>query len=162
MNNEPMQLGLFDAAASPAAILGTTNPIAYFIVKHWKIILIAFLMLLIAGMGFGGWKYSNYMTEKFTKLEQQNSEYKNQVDTLQKNISKLETDIKAATKQREEFDNKISELKMETDSLRRRINGIGSKLPTGTTPEVAQNTLNDLRDDIKNRWESIGSGDAKK
>lgn len=162
-NNEPVQLRLFDSNQSLlSSVVQKENPLLYFVLKHWKILLITFLVFLVAATGFGGWKYNKYMSQKITNLENLNKQYKNQVDNLQQNIIKLQSDIKIAAIQREEFDNKIKQLRTETDSLRRRINGIGTVVSSGSTPEDAQNTLNQLRADIKNKWESIGSGDQKK
>lgn len=163
MNNEPLRMGLFDPPKLDLAQpLKAANPMAYFILKHWKILTILFLLVVIGGMGFGGWKYYGHVTEKIAKIEQQAKEYKEQASNLRNNINKLSNDMQDAKKQREKFDQDIAELRSEAITLRRRIAGLSGKIPEGTKPEDAQITINDIRLDIKNRWETIGSKEAAK
>ena len=156
METEELKLGVapeqFKTAISGIA---AANPGLYFFMKYWHVIIIAFLLVLVSVIGFGAWKYHEYMNEKLVAVNVELSQYRDQANLLTDNMEKMREDITIADQQRQQFEKDLTEIRRGNAVLRDRINGIAGKITPTTTPAEAQVVIDGIRSDINRRWTTI-------
>lgn len=156
MENEELQLGVapeqFKMAVSGIA---AANPGLYFFMKYWHIIIITFLLILVSVIGFGAWKYHEYMNEKLVAVNVELTQYRDQANILTENMTKMREDIRIADEQRQQFEKDITEIRKANAELRGRINGLTGRIPPGTPPAQAQTVVDEIRNDINAKWINI-------
>lgn len=156
METEELKLGVapeqFKMAVSGIA---AANPGLYFFMKYWHIILITFLLILVSVIGFGAWKYHEYMNEKLVAVNVELTQYKDQANILTENMDKMREDIRIADAQRQQFEKEITEIRRANAELRGRINGLAGRIPPGTPPAEAQTIVDELRNEIYTKWINI-------
>ncbi len=156
MGTEKLKMGVapeqFKMALSGIA---AANPGLYFFMKYWHIIIITFLLILVSVIGFGAWKYHEYMNEKLVAVNVELAQYKDQANVLTENMDKMREDIRIADAQRQQFEKEITEIRRANAELRGRINGLAGRIPPGTPPAEAQAIVDELRNEIYTKWINI-------
>lgn len=146
--DEPMQGALSTLAAG--------NPALYFFMKYWHFIIIAFLVVLLTTLGFGAWKYHEYMNERLTKVNVELSQQKDRADDFENTLGHVREDIATAVENSNKYKEEIESIKRSNDDLRRRIANLGASIPKGATAAEVQVFIDELRNDLNNRWNSVG------
>ena len=135
--------------------LASTSPGLYFFMKYWHVIIITFLLVLCGVLGFGAWKYHEYMNEKLVAVNVELAQYKDQSTLLSDNITKIREDIRIADEQRKKFETDLAEIRRANAELRSRIAGLAGRIPPGTSPADAQIAVDEIRSDINQKWINI-------
>lgn len=142
----------FKAAISGIA---ATNPGLYFFMKYWHVIIITFLLVLVSVIGFGAWKYHEYMNRKLVAVNVELSQYRDQAKLLTNNMEKMREDIAIADQQRQQFERDLTQIRRGNAIIRNRINGITGKITPTTTLAEAQGVVDEIRNDINQKWTTI-------
>lgn len=145
------------ATLSPLDMLKTSNPGLYFFIKHWKIIIFSLMLIITSASVYGLWKYHGSMNEKLGKINNELNLERQRSQILENNLQVTRDEILNAKNKIDQFNTDLAALKKENDVLRRKIDqGINSNRVTeSTTPEQAQQVLDDIQNEIHNRWDSI-------
>lgn len=146
--NEPMKLGLDS--------LVKLNPSVAFFLKYWHIITIAVLLIFSGLLGWGAWKYHEYMNNKMADVKVELQTYKDQAALLQDSLDTMKQDVEIAKRSVEQFNNDVAEIRKENAELRVRINGLSKKITPATPSPEAQAVVDQILDDVNTKWESIG------
>ena len=102
--------------------LAVTSPGLYFFMKHWSIILILFLCLLMSIGSVSAWFYTKHIQKKLDNVTKELSEYKNNYDILNQNYMFLRDEIIIVGKRVDSFNEDIDKIKKDNNEFRKRLN----------------------------------------
>lgn len=131
------------------------NPFLAFFMKYWHFVVIFVLMLVIAGMGYVGFKYHEDTTAKLALMNSQLNEYQQNMKILNENLQTISNELKIAREHRAKFDQQIADLNKQNRELRTRIRNIPTRIPTNGSSKEVQIMVDAIQKEIKERWLNV-------
>ena len=96
------------------------------------------------------------MNEKYADLKVEVEQYKTENGSLKDRIQTTEAEITRAKQQAQQFNADLDALRRTNSELRSKIGNMGVTITTGSDPIEAQKTLDEIRNESSNRWNTIG------
>lgn len=131
-------------------------PLVPFYIRHWKLLVAGGLIAISCLSVWGAWKYHEYMNEKYADLKVEVEQYKTENGSLKDRIQTTEAEITRAKQQAQQFNADLDALRRTNSELRSKIGNMGVTITTGSDPVDAQKTLDEIRNESSNRWNTIG------
>lgn len=141
LNDAPMLVGV-----------AVTNPGLYFLAKHWSKVLSLFLLLILTIGSIGVWQYNKFVSKKIDRINKELSEYQDKYKQLSDSYIFIQSEILRTREILDKFNRDIVIIKQENVQIRNKI-GTLNTIPQ--SPDEAQQSLDDIRTDINDKWNNL-------